>query len=201
LEEIFRRFHKDSIQRKIRRAERERLTYEEGRDEGILEKFYQLLLQTRRRQQLPPHPRSWFRHLADCLGEKMKIRVASKDGRPIASILTLSFQDVLVYKYGCSDERFHNLGGMHLLFWNAIQEAKNTGAREFDLGRSDPDNPGLITFKERWGARGSQLTYLRYPPHPVRTTSWKLRAAKTIFSHIPDTFLIAAGKILYRHVG
>jgi len=39
----------------------------------------------------------------------MKIRVASKDGRPIASILTLSWKDIMVYEYGCSDERFHNL--------------------------------------------------------------------------------------------
>src|SRR5437870_3042075 len=56
-DEIFRRFHKDSIQRKIRRAERERLTYEEGRSDALLENFYQLLLRTRRRQSLPPHPR------------------------------------------------------------------------------------------------------------------------------------------------
>jgi len=36
---IFRGFHKNSIQRKIRRAERERLTYAEGRSEALLEKF------------------------------------------------------------------------------------------------------------------------------------------------------------------
>src|SRR5438034_5555456 len=93
----------------------------------------------------------------------MKLRIASKAGQPIASIVTLSFRDVLVYKYGCSDERFHNLGGMHLLLWKAIQEGKSNGAREFDLGRSDRDNPGLITFKDRWGATRSQLTYWRYP--------------------------------------
>src|SRR5437867_6137827 len=37
LEEIFRRFHKDCTRRKIRRAEREGLTHEEGRSETILE--------------------------------------------------------------------------------------------------------------------------------------------------------------------
>src|SRR2546425_4880441 len=31
---------------------------------------------------------------SDCLGDKVKIRMASKDGRPIASVLTLSFKDV-----------------------------------------------------------------------------------------------------------
>ncbi len=203
LEELFHRFHKDSTQRKIRRAKREGLTYEEGRSEALLENFYQLLLRTRQRQRLPPHPRDWFRNLVDCLGDKVKIRTASKDGRPIASILTLSSKGVLVYKYGCSDERFHNLGGMHLLFWNAIQEGKRNEAREFDMGRSDSDNPGLITFKDRWGAARSQLTYWRYPtrPAPTALAGWGLQLARYIFAHIPDTFQIAAGRMLYRHLG
>ena len=39
IKDIFQRLHKDSAQRKIRRAERERLTYEEGQTETLLEKF------------------------------------------------------------------------------------------------------------------------------------------------------------------
>jgi Acetyltransferase (GNAT) domain len=203
LKEIFKRFHKDSIQRKIRRAEREELTYEEGRSEALLEKFYRLLLRTRRRHQLPPHPRAWFRNLVDCLGEQVKIRVASKDSQPIASIVTLSFKDGLVYKYGCSDERFHHLGGMQLLFWNTIQEGKSNGARELDLGRSDCDNPGLITFKDRWGAERSRLTYWRYPPRsaPVTAAGWPMKVVKRLSPHVPDHLLIAAGTLLYKHIG
>src|SRR2546428_9643395 len=40
LEGIFRRFHKDSTQRKIRRGERGGLTYQKGRREALLQKFY-----------------------------------------------------------------------------------------------------------------------------------------------------------------
>ncbi len=224
IKDIFQRLHKDSAQRKIRRAERERLTYEEGQTETLLEKFYQLLLRTRRRQHLPPHPRLWYRNLVNCLGDKMKLRIASKAGQPIASIVTLSFKDVLVYKYGCSDERFHNLGGMQLLLWNALQDGKGTGAREFDLGRSAYDNAGLITFKDRWGAARSQLTYWRHPawlapitapgwrtkiakgmaphiPDSFLVAAWRTKLARTISSHIPDRLLIAVGKLLYRHLG
>jgi CelD/BcsL family acetyltransferase involved in cellulose biosynthesis len=203
-DEIFRGFHKDSIQRKIRRAEREGLTYEEGRSEQFLDQFYHLLLRTRRRHQLPPQPREWFRNLIDCLGDQLKIRVASRHGQPMASILTLGFKNVLVYKYGCSDAKYHNLGPMHLLFWKSIQEAKNNGLKEFDLGRSDADNEGLVEFKSRWGATQSKLTYLRYPASVVREASsegWGVRIAKRLFLHMPDGFLEAAGKLLYRHVG
>lgn len=201
-EQLVRSFQKDSTQRKIRRAEREGLTYEEGRTEALLEKFYTLLLTTRRRHQLPPPPRDWFRNLIACLGDQLKIRVASREAQPVASILTLRFKDTLVYKYGCSDARFHNLGGIHLLLWRAIQEAKNDGLHQFDLGRSDVDNEGLATFKDRWGAARSTLTYWRYPGRPAQNANgaWKQGIAKQIFAYMPDRLLTAAGKLLYKHI-
>ncbi len=108
--ELFRGCHRDSIQRKIRRAEREALTYEEGQSERLLNMFYDLHLATRRRQGLAPQPLDWFRNLRDCMGDRLKIRVAAKDGRPIASILTLRYKDRLTYKYGCSDGKIPSTG-------------------------------------------------------------------------------------------
>jgi len=68
LDELHHKFHESCVRRKIRRAEREGLLYEDGRSEELLSKFYTLLLRTRRRHQLPPQPTAWFRNLADCLG-------------------------------------------------------------------------------------------------------------------------------------
>jgi len=45
---LFRGLHKDSTQREVRCAEREGLTYEEGHSEALLNKFYDLLILTRR---------------------------------------------------------------------------------------------------------------------------------------------------------
>ena len=201
-DELFRNFHRDCVQRKVRRAEREALRYEDGRSESLLQQFYHLLLLTRRRQQLPPHPLNWFRNLIACLGDSAKIRVASKDGQPVASVLTLCHKDALVYKYGCSDARFSQCGGMQLLFWRAIEEAKEDGLQEFDLGRSDCDNPGLVAFKDRWGSSRSTLTYWRYPAPDLENLrpGWPMRVAKQMFAHMPDGVLTAAGKLLYRHV-
>jgi len=201
--ELFRAFHKDCVQRKIHRAEREGLTCEEGRSPELLRRFYSLQLLTRRRQQLPPQPFAWFRNLAACMGEKLRIRVASKDGKPVASILTLQHCRTLVYKYGCSDKALSNLGGMQLLFWKAIQDAKSEGLTEFDLGRSDWENAGLIRFKDRLGATRSTITYWRYPAsaaaHPK--PAWQTRAAKRIFSCLPIACQSAVATALYRHAG
>jgi hypothetical protein len=203
VEEVFGNFHHDCIQRKIRRSEREHLSFEEGRSEAILQKFYALMLMTRRRHGLPPAPRKWFVNLINCLGEQVTIRVALKDETPIAAILTLRFKDVLVYKYGCSDSRFHAFGGIPGLIWRAIQDAKAKGVRSLDLGRTDKDNEGLVTFKDRLGATRSEIAYFRLEKSSshVPRLSWSTRTAKRIFAHLPDGVRSTAGSLLYKHIG
>jgi CelD/BcsL family acetyltransferase involved in cellulose biosynthesis len=199
LEELFHGLHINCVQRKIRRAEREALLAEEGLSETLLQKFYALHVLTRRRQRLPPQPLVWFRNLIVCMGgDQLTIRVASKDGQPVASILTLRYKGTLTYKYGASDRRFSNLGGMQLLLWKAIEEAKRSGLSEFDMGRSDSENRGLIDFKRRWGAAQSGMTYLRYRPNAAVS---RLRLARQIFELAPDGLIVTVGRALYRHFG
>ncbi len=201
---LFKNCHKSSTQRKVLRAEREGLICETGRSEALLDVFWNLFLLTRQRYHIPPQPKSWFRNLINCFGDALQIRVAFKDKQPVASILTLQHKDTLVYKYGCSDTRFNNLGGTHLLFWRSIQNAKRDGLCVFDLGRSDCDNPGLITFKDRWGSARSTLTYSRFslaPPSGRRNISqWARRIAKGVVPRLPDRILQIVGRIFYRHI-
>jgi CelD/BcsL family acetyltransferase involved in cellulose biosynthesis len=203
LDDLYRNFHKSCVQRKIQRADREALGFEEGRSESLLRKFYRLLLLTRRRHQLPPQPVEWFRNLIDCFGEKLVIRVAFKGKDAIATILTLSHKNSVVYKYGCSDARFHNLGGMPFLFWQTIQQGKKKGAEELDFGRSELDNPGLIAFKDHWGGAKSTLTYYRYPRNSRKEGSqgWRVGIVRKAISRLPDVCLETAGSLLYKHVG
>ena len=200
---LFRGFHKSCVQRKVQKSEKEGLTCEEGRSEGLLKMFYGLLLLTRRRHQLPPQPLVWFRNLRDCFGEALTIRIAMKDGQPVAGMLTLLHNKTLTYKYGCSDANFHNLGGMPFLFWHAIRDAKKKGAEQLDFGRSETDNPGLIAFKDHWGGRRFMLKYYRYPARPSEQgrPAWQVEAGRAAFSMLPDFCLVAAGRLLYKHFG
>jgi hypothetical protein len=202
-DELLRRTHKTSVQQPIRRAQREGLQYESGNSERLLKAFYRLMVQTRRRHQLPPQPIQWFRNVAASMGDRLQIRVAFKDGNEIASILTLQHKDVVVYKYGCSDTVFQNLGGTAFLLWKTIVDAKAAGRTRMDFGRSDADNPGLIAFKDRWGAKSSKLTYLRWSrKHAPDVTRQRLSGfVKQLFAMMPDAALQATGRFLYRHVG
>lgn len=136
------------------------------------------------------------------MGDKVQIRVARKRDLPVAAIVTLRHQSSIVYKYGCSDERFHNLGGMPFLFWKLIEESKAVGVERIDLGRTDLSNDGLITFKDRLGAVRKQLTYYRYARTQERAAALEnSQALRYFLSVLPEFVSSTAGRVLYRHMG
>lgn len=202
LEKIFRGFHKNSIQRRIQHAEREQVVYECGSSARQVSDFYRLQVLTRRRHQLLPQPLAWFRNLTNAMGDNLKLHVASKHGLPIAAILTLSHGNTTVYKYGCSDARFHKLGGMPFLFWRLIEQSKAEGGERIDFGRTEMSNDGLRVFKERLGAKCQQGTYMRYPEPEVRRRAmadWP--ALRSLVSFIPNALSPWLGRLAYRHLG
>ncbi len=194
LEDISRRLHPDCIRRKIRRADRENLTSEAGRSDVLLDDFYTMQVITRKRHGLPPQPRRWFRNLLDAMGDKATIRVARFRGRMVSAILTLRHKQKLVYKYGGSRVEDNRLGGMQLLLWKTIEDAKTAGMQEMDLGREALEAVGLAKFKERWGATRRELDYYRYP------LSKPLKVYHPLLRGLPKPALIAAGRLLYRHM-
>jgi CelD/BcsL family acetyltransferase involved in cellulose biosynthesis len=203
VEQLFRGMHRNCMQRRIQRAEREHLSYEKGCSEVLLNDFYRLLMITRRRHRLLPQPRAWFRNLIDCMGSHIEIRLVRKGSTPIAAILTLSHRQTMVYKYGCSDEKYHALAGMPFLFWKLIEESKAAGAEHIDFGRTDLDNKGLIEFKDRFGGARQRLTYLRYPESAAGggVVASYLPVTRSLFAVLPDALSSVAGRLAYRHIG
>jgi lipid II:glycine glycyltransferase (peptidoglycan interpeptide bridge formation enzyme) len=200
LQQLFDGLHPSCTQRKIKRAAREELSYEEGTSESLLHDFYRLLVITRRRHGVPPQPFQWFLNLAAHLKDSMKLRAAYKDGKPIASILTLRYKQTMMYKYGCLDDRFSAMGGTQFLFWHTIQEAKSAGLSFLDLGRTDVANAGLLKFKDRWGAARTNLHYYQYPVGTANTVKViQTNLVKALCSHLPVGVLEVAGKVLYKY--
>jgi lipid II:glycine glycyltransferase (peptidoglycan interpeptide bridge formation enzyme) len=91
---------------------------------------------------------------------------------------------------------------MQFLMWTAIQEAKSDGLVEFDMGRTDLSNEGLLTFKDHWGGTRSTLAYMRYPePRIHRTTeSASLRIAQSLVALTPANAFWLELAVLYQHV-
>jgi hypothetical protein len=144
---------------------------------------------------------TWFSNLMDCLGESSRIRLAWRGGQPIAGILTLQYGKSIYYKYGASVARFHKFGPMPCLFWHAIQDAIASGLEELDMGRSDCNNVGLTTFKDRWNAARSSLQYLRSNgTQPSYANSWGRGLTGVACRYMPGICLTALGRISYSHI-
>jgi Acetyltransferase (GNAT) domain len=199
---LFSNLHKSCIQRRIRHAEHEQLTYERSCTERLIDDFYNLTLITRKRHQLLPQPREWFRSILTEMNPNAEIRMVRKDGVPVAAILTLRHRGTVVYKYGSSDERFHRLGGMPYLFWRLIEESKLEGIEQIDFGRTELENAGLIEFKDRIGTTRTKISYLRYP-RSERTSGVQLSrlgSQRKLLSLLPDVVSSNVGRLVYRHI-
>ncbi len=202
-EQLFRNLHKDCLQRRIRHAERQQLSYEKGASSKHLDDFYKLLMLTRRRFGLLPQPRAWFQNVIAGMSPHAEIRLARKHGKAIAAILSLRHRQTAVYKYGCSDAADHHLAGMPFLFWKLIEESKAQGMEELDFGRTDMHNEGLTGFKDHFGARRNKLNYFRYveKKHEGSSLGMDTAAAHALFSVLPAALSSRAGGLVYRHFG
>jgi Acetyltransferase (GNAT) domain len=203
LNNVFRSLDRDSVQRRIERAERAGLTEKCGRVDELLKEFYALFVMTRRRQRVPPTPYAWFRNLVHCQDKALEIRLAYKDKTPIAAILTLQFRDVVYFKYGCSDTQYHKFGAIPWLLWRAISSGKSNGATHLDMGRTAKEDAGLLAFKNHWVPEPKRLVYWRFPgaASPNSPVARKLTMAKRIFSFMPNSLQAMTGRLIYRHIG
>jgi hypothetical protein len=203
LEIIFRSLNKASVQRRVRHAQKAGLVEKTGRSEELLRDFYRLFVATRQRHRLPPIPCDWFENLIECQGQALEIRAAYQNDTPVAAIVTLKFKNIVYYKYGASDARFNKFGAMPWLLWNAITTAKAAGATQFDMGRTEPNNVGLLTFKNHWVALPEKLIYWKFPDTKSLDSvdGWRMKAAKRLFSLMPTGLLTLTGRLIYRHIG
>ena len=201
----FARFHHSSVQRAIRKAERERaLTLRIAQDEqDMCRTFYRLHLATRRRHGAPIQPRRFFRLLWQRMIEPGHgtLVLASAGSQPVAGAVFLRSRGALLYKYGASDPAAWSLRPNHLIFWDAIQRACLDGARSLDFGRSDLGDDGLRRFKSSWGAAEEPLVYTRFTPSgiapaPAAGSGGLLAAA---IRRAPAVVCRVTGELLYRY--
>jgi CelD/BcsL family acetyltransferase involved in cellulose biosynthesis len=203
---VYARFHASQVKRNIKRAEREGLTLRTGsRPEDLIDTFYKLHLDTRRRQGVPIQPRRFFRLLweqvvAPGLGS---VLIAESAGRPIAAAVFLSWNGTVVYKFGASDAEAWSLRPNHLLIWDAIRRACEEGYRWFDFGRTDAGQDGLRNFKLSWGAIEEPLVYRALGGAPEQTTDPEGAATRLLGALIrrsPPLVCRVTGELLYRYV-
>ncbi len=204
-EQTFTRF-RDSTKRNIKRARGSGVQVTISNTHKSIEEFYRLNCITRKVHGLPPQPHTFFEmvHLYILKENLGMVALASYQGENIAGAVCFNFGDNAMYKYGASDMSYQHLRANNLVLWEAIQWYCKRGYKTFHLGRTEPENAGLLQFKRGWGAKEYQINYYKYDLRKDAFITDSLNVSGThnsFFRRMPMPLLKMAGTILYRHMG
>jgi CelD/BcsL family acetyltransferase involved in cellulose biosynthesis len=192
-------------QRNVEKAAREHVTVEHRTDGAALTEFIRLNARTRKKLGVPPQPDKFFMYLhANMIARGNGfVSVAQLNGKAIAASVFLTFKHSMLYKYSSSDERFLEHRANHRVMWDAIDWACRNGYTEFDFGRTDSTNEGLLMFKRGWGSMEEDLVYVRMAEGVIREndTGSMLDSARPLLRRLPVPILKFLGNCLYAHTG
>jgi CelD/BcsL family acetyltransferase involved in cellulose biosynthesis len=201
---VFATFGKSSVQRRVRKSEENRLVDVRRAecDADLVEIFYRLHLETRRRLGVPVQPKRFFRALWHGMLEPgLGFALVGYSGdRPIAGAVFLAWNRTVVYKFGASLRPYQRLHPNHVLLWHAIRSACLEGYETFDFGRTEFDAEGLRAFKLAWGTTEEPLVYSVLGDIVQRTSSGTAtRTLASVLRHSPAWVCRATGELLYKY--
>lgn len=203
---IFRSFHKNCIQRGIRKAGYYHIEITEGKTFDDMRTFYDLHIHTRKRHGTPPQPLRFFRNLWNTFypSKELAVLLAWARGIPLAGVITLRFKDTVYYKFAAAEKRYMVKRPNHLLLWRIIEDAMAEGYRYLDLGRTFVKDTGLMRWKARWGALPRRLDYVnpvdciesRFTQQGTRTNT----LLGNIVKNMPCCAVRLTGELFYRYL-
>lgn len=188
--------------RNIKLAQSRGVLIKRGTAHADMEVFYNLHVDTRRKQGVPVQPHIYFELLDELIIQKGLgfILLAYYGQKCLAGAVFLHWKRTLTYKYGASAEEGLNLRPNHLIFWNAIQWGCENGYSFLDFGRSDINNSGLRIFKSRWGAKELPLRYFNLPSsiNSVDQNNILISMMRILIRRSPTWMCRLAGEFYYR---
>jgi lipid II:glycine glycyltransferase (peptidoglycan interpeptide bridge formation enzyme) len=202
---LVRSLHDTSIRQRVRRAERDGLTFRLAGAESELRRFYQLLVEVRRGEGLPSPPYAFFANMQRLLspGNLFELAVVESSGRIVAAAVVLKGRSTRHLEYSASDARFLKHGANQLLIWECIKRAHQEKATHFDFGRTSLWHRSLLEFKDRWHADRHPIRY-RYFPDTIKPPQWHDISNSFLIrlnKKLPAAFLQLEGRIIYPHRG
>ncbi|MEX2317852.1 MAG: FemAB family XrtA/PEP-CTERM system-associated protein [Pirellulales bacterium] len=146
------------VRNQIRKAEKEGLTVEWGR-EGLLPEFYAIFSRNMRDLGTPVFSRRLFASILTHLADAAELCVARHQGRAVAAALLVHGTGASEVLTASSLRQMNYLNGNMFMYWHLLMRSIERGQHLFDFGRSSAGS-NTYRFKAQWGAT----------PHPA---SWQ----------------------------
>ena len=179
----------------VRHAEKRGVSVRDASGDDDLRALYDLYVETGQRAGFITRTWDYYRRMWGTLVTKghAKIRLAEKDGKPVAGALTWRCGERDVYQSAATNEAGRSAHAAYALLWRCIIEARKGGARRFDFGgipadvtRKDDPMYGPYMFKKGFGgtprrfvgahdAVSNELAYRAYAlAEPLYTNALRL---------------------------
>jgi len=130
------------------------------KEKAYSDDFFNLMTQTKERQEFGIHAEKYYRNMLQLQGESLKTELffAEKEGKKICGTLMTFFGDTAVTLHAGSDYQYRQIKGPNLLEWEIIKATKLAGFKKLDFwGIDEKKWPGLTAFKK--GFNGIELEY------------------------------------------
>lgn len=167
LDDIYSKLDYKSIKYQINRAKKNNLEVDKNLSKENFKAFYELELETRKRQGSPMYPPKFFNNLYESFKQTdyLRIYIARYEGKPISASIFFHYGNCAIYGYSASltDKEYRKLGGGEIVMWEAIQQAYVEDLQLLDFGTTPIHHTGLRKYKEKWLGESYEIPYSYFP--------------------------------------
>lgn len=157
------------VRRDVRQAEKSGVLVKEATKDADV--FFTNLYQktVRRHGGSIRYTRTYFRELLKMTATRSQLRawIAILADKPIAFLVAVHDGKTVFYLHGAFDWEYRRHQASDLLFYNAINWAKERGATQFNMMSSPVSQPSLVEYKEKWGGVTSELRTYDWSFNPI----------------------------------
>jgi len=201
-EELWKAFDA-KLRNQIRKAQKSGLRFQLGRLD-LLDRFYDVFSRNMRDLGTPVYAKKFFQQVLEAFPDTTGIFAVFRDDRVIAAGIGYWYRDRLEVPWASSIRDFKSLCPNHMLYWEAIRFAIERRLREFDFGRSTP-NEGTYNFKKQWGAQPVPLNWQyitdgRSPLPSLSPDNPKYRLAIRAWQRLPVAVTRLIGPSIVRNI-
>lgn len=123
-----------------------------------IQRFLPIYAGSVHRMGTPVFARRYFQLLLDVFGQDCSVLTVTREGQPVASVLSFYFRDEVLPYYGGGTPEARQVAGYDFLYWELMRRSCEAGYRLFDFGRSKRGT-GSFSFKKNWGFEPEPLYY------------------------------------------
>lgn len=173
----------------VRKAMANDLTVTSGTGAGERADHYHVYATSVRNLGTPVFPKALFSAVLDAFGADADILTVRKDGRAVASVLSLYWRGTVMPYWGGGLAEARQLRANEMMYFALMGHARARGCTRFDFGRSKCGT-GPYSYKKNWGFEPQSLVYARWlapgeTPRDTNPTSARYRLQVDLWKKLP----------------